>query len=248
MIIRAPERLEHGLLLHARGDGDPDIVFLPAAGGNPAALLGVAEALPPDVTVWVVERSIVSGLGPCTVPALVRRHEEGLAGRLERPFVLVGHSLGGLVAFELARRQTLRPILAGLVLCATPAPRLVPSLERAIGADDETLLSRLSALGGIPPELRRHRELLSVYLEEIRTELHALDSYRLVAGDRLAIPSLVLTARDDPLAQAAAASLWLLELSDLHPRSVPGGHFFVADVGVVAAELIAFLDVVRAVA
>lgn len=75
-----------------------------------------------------------------------------LAMRESRPFALFGHSLGGLLAFEVARRcmeQGLRRPERLFVAGATP-PSHVSSIERIAHLPDDDLLSAVSRMNGLP--------------------------------------------------------------------------------------------------
>src|SRR4051812_29203532 len=83
------------------------MVCLPYAGGAASVFRGWQALVPPGVEVWPVQypgRETRWKEPPLRrmeelVPTLV----EALRPLQERPFVLFGHSLGALVAFELAR-------------------------------------------------------------------------------------------------------------------------------------------------
>ena len=60
---------------------------------------------------------------------LVNALADALDGALDRPFALFGHSMGGLVAYELARtlRRRARPQPAHLLVSAAAAPGTAPA-------------------------------------------------------------------------------------------------------------------------
>src|SRR5215213_9001369 len=80
----------------------------PYAGGGASVFRGWAEGLPEAVEVCPVQLPgrETRFLEPAytRLPALVEALAESLTPHLDRPFVFFGHSLGALVAFELARR------------------------------------------------------------------------------------------------------------------------------------------------
>ncbi|MGY1604333.1 alpha/beta fold hydrolase [Geodermatophilus sp. SYSU D00815] len=114
--------------------GGPTVVLLPGAGDNAASWLPVQRALAPQATVLTHDRV---GLGDnASVPAndhsLARYLAEldGALGTLQTPVVLVGHSLGGLVAAAYAARH--RAAVAGLVLVDATPP--AAGNDRAVAA------------------------------------------------------------------------------------------------------------------
>jgi thioesterase domain-containing protein len=82
-------------------------VLVPGAGGVPLVFGPLARALPDGHPVYAVANHGLEQRGwpDWTVTSAARRHLRELrAVRPRGPYVLVGHSLGGLVALEMARR------------------------------------------------------------------------------------------------------------------------------------------------
>src|SRR5438093_882622 len=87
-------------------DARARLLCLPHAGGSASFFLPVAHALAPDVEVLAVQypgRQDRRG-EDCVdnVPEFADRLLDALAGWLDRPLALFGHSMGALVGFELA--------------------------------------------------------------------------------------------------------------------------------------------------
>lgn len=105
--------------LWAEGDGGPTVVVVPCMGGAGIAWVGVQRLLRDHTTVCLVDRG---GLGwsdsapwPRTFDAMADELAAALeASDLPRPFVLVGHSTGGLIARLTAARH--RELVAALLL------------------------------------------------------------------------------------------------------------------------------------
>ncbi|QMU78297.1 thioesterase [Streptacidiphilus sp. PB12-B1b] len=157
---------------------------------------------------------------------LVRAVRERAAGR---PYLLFGHSMGSLVAYEAARRTR----QLGLA-----APRLVvvsgrnpPHLHGHWAAEvldlpDRQLLARLDAVGGVPEGLSP--SLASTFfLPLLRADLRSALSYRPEEPPaRLDAPMLVLAGRDDPLVRPEALTGWARYTSGPFTlRQHEGGHF-----------------------
>jgi medium-chain acyl-[acyl-carrier-protein] hydrolase len=79
----------------------------PYAGGNESAFRHWQQNLPESIEVLPVQ---LPGRGGrmkeppySELQPLVRAAREALAAEMEKPFAFFGHSMGGLIAFELAR-------------------------------------------------------------------------------------------------------------------------------------------------
>jgi pimeloyl-ACP methyl ester carboxylesterase len=125
-----------GRLLHIwlEGSGSPSVVVLPCLGGTGAAWTPVMARLAGSTTVCLVDRAGIgwsdAAPGPRTGTAMAEElHQLLTAAGVPRPFVIVGHSTGGLIARAYARRYS--DDLAGMVLVdATP-----PDPENRIGRE-----------------------------------------------------------------------------------------------------------------
>lgn len=154
--------------------------------------------------------------------------------------VLYGHSLGSLVACELARRQTAwgcPPAL--LVVSGRNGPSRVsdgPPMHRRPDAD---LVALLRALGGTPAEVLDDPELLALFLGPLRDDLRIAETAdRPAPAVPLACPVLVLEGQDDPVVSADGADAWRLETAAACDVSWhPGGHFFPHEPGFVGGGL-----------
>jgi pimeloyl-ACP methyl ester carboxylesterase len=108
------------LHLWRTGEGDPTVVIVPALGDSALHWAGVQRALQPELSACLVDRP---GLGwsdpgpwPRTIGAMADELHRALraAPGLRPPYVLVGHSMGGLIARLYCARHPERA--AGLVL------------------------------------------------------------------------------------------------------------------------------------
>jgi pimeloyl-ACP methyl ester carboxylesterase len=117
-----------GRRLHIRcaGKGTPPVVIIPALGGFSAQWLAVQEGLAACTEVCVYDRA---GLGwsdpargwPTVVGMATELHALLDAARVPRPFVLAGHSLGGLLAR--VYRQLYPHEVVGLALIDSSHPQ-----------------------------------------------------------------------------------------------------------------------------
>lgn len=142
------------LHLHCVGEGAPTAVLDAGGGDSSLSWTAVQEALADDLQVCAFDRF---GFGwsddadrPHAVTSYVEHQEHLLeAAGLEGPYLLVGHSLGGLNAQVFAERQPDR--VAGMVLVDAAHPELferVPELVNAEGGFVSAMrvLSRLGVV------------------------------------------------------------------------------------------------------
>lgn len=155
----------------------------PYAGTGASIFRTWPDNLPPEIEVCPVqfpgrgtrlmERSL-SRLTP-----LVQALAEALVPLLDMPFAFFGHSMGALVAFELARqlrRQSgIQPVR--LFVSAARAPQ-VPFRDRPIHALPEgEFLDELRRLNGTPGKLLENAELMQIMVPILRADFAVCETY-----------------------------------------------------------------------
>lgn len=224
--------------LPARRAGGPRLRLFafPFAGGGGAVFHGLARRVAPAIEVVPVllpgrERRLQEA--PLrSIDALLDALEPALAPELDEPHAFLGHSLGALVAFELARRRRAsgRRGPAHLVVSACRAPQRV-SVERPIHTlPDDAFLEAIDALGGMPPEVLRHAELVALLLPALRADFEVYETYRFEPGAELDAPITALGGEDDREVPRADLEAWRERTrGPFDVRWLPGGHFFLQE-------------------
>ena len=124
---------------------------------------------------------------------------EEIAGELNHPYALFGHSLGGLLAFELAHALRDRGLPAPLALftSATAGPSRRDVSEYAIAKTDEELITRLRQLGGTSESVIANEELLELVLPILRADFLLCGSFAYGQRQPLAVPIHVFGGKRD---------------------------------------------------
>jgi pyochelin biosynthetic protein PchC len=212
---------------HAADVGAPRLLCFPHAGAAAGTYRRLSAALSPYVEVTAVQypgrqdrrtEPVRTDLGE--LAGLIRAE---LAGPGGTP-AFFGHSMGAIVAFEVARGLSTPPP----VLFA--AARRAPSRgrqERTHPMSDQEIRSELVRLGGTDARLLDSRAFGRTVLPVLRGDYEAIDTYRYRSGAPLACPVVVLAGKDDPLTPVADARAWHRHAAaggDTHLFA--GGHFF----------------------
>jgi surfactin synthase thioesterase subunit len=111
----------------ASPDEEPelDLFLLPGAGAGPRSFSGWAGSVPPS---WRVTAACLPGRDRRTGEPFVTSMAEcadllaAATRELDRPLVLLGHSLGGMLAFEVAKRV---PVVTVFTVGSSPPDRVV---------------------------------------------------------------------------------------------------------------------------
>ncbi|KIZ19540.1 thioesterase II family protein [Streptomyces natalensis] len=211
------------------------LVCLHHAGGNPSVFRPWVEQAPEGVDVLPVvlpgarnaDRRRRHRRTEQLIPALVAELEEQLAD----DYVLFGHSMGGLLAYLLARHfeENGGPRPRALAVAAFRAPHM-PWHDLTAECDDEALIRRLHGIGGIPAWLLDHPDWLAPFLGLVRDDTELCSSYRHVPQkSRLAVPIHVFGGAGDPLVSAHELERWTEVGERVEITFLPGGHFLVTE-------------------
>ena len=177
---------------------------------------------------------------------LVRALASSLEPYLDRPFAIFGHSMGGLLGFELARtlRDRGQPQPAHLFVSGMSVPGAARTRPAIHGAPDEDVKRELRVLGGTPRELLDDDELMSLMLPTLRADFSVLETYEHRPGPPLAVPITVFGGLSDPAVPSAGLPGWRAQpVLGARVHLFPGGHFFLhAAAGAVVRSVASALE------
>ncbi len=229
----------------AQVSGAPRLLCLHHAGGNAGFFSPWARDLAGRCEVWTANlpgRRERFAEPPVTdADTLVAELAGAAEDLLDRPMVIFGHSMGGLLAFEIARRLLKQghPPPAALVVSACKAPHVhVGDGPQPRGEAD--LIEILRSWGGTPAELMADREFLDLVLPPLRADLVLCDAYRYQAGPPLPTPLTAVAAAGDEVAPERDVAAWAVHSRRWRGlRQVPGGHFYLSSARHLALDVVA---------
>jgi surfactin synthase thioesterase subunit len=209
------------------------LVCFPHAGGTANYYRNWAQAFPGFAELLVVQYpGREDRLGDALIDdmrELADAVAEDVLAKVRGPVALFGHSMGSLVAFEVAVRMR----AAGrepthLAASGQHAPGLRRPTSLHLASDDE-LLADITELGGTSDELRRFPELLEMVLPVVRNDYKVIETYR-PTSSTLSCPVTGLHSVGDRDVGAEGVQRWRERTTGDFARHVfPGDHFYVND-------------------
>jgi surfactin synthase thioesterase subunit len=204
----------------------------PFAGGSSGVYLPWEQRLP-DLEVWGV---LPPGRGKrfeeppiASVPTLVQALLAEVQFR--SPYLLFGHSLGALLAFETARalQAAGRPGPAALIVSAHRPPHRRYEDEPISGWADAEFQAEVERRYPAPPELAEDPELLARSYRMLRGDLALVETYRHRPGAPLSCPIAVISGVDDFWSEQELAGWAEHTSAECRITMVPGDHHYLLD-------------------
>jgi surfactin synthase thioesterase subunit len=146
---------------------------------------------------------------------------------------LFGHSLGAVLAYELARRLVAEPgvELVRLFVSGSPEPgRGRGRDQRATGLSDEDFIARVGEFAGYSHPALDDPEMREMLLPTLRADVEMHENYVPSTGLPLDAPLTVIRGEDDELVSHDDAVSWSRASGrDFEYIEVPGGHMYLTE-------------------
>jgi medium-chain acyl-[acyl-carrier-protein] hydrolase len=219
--------------LRHRPQAQARLFCFPYAGGSVASYVEWADRLPQTIDVRPVQvpgRWNRSHEPPLTRPEdIVNALLPVLLPLLDRPFVMFGHSMGALLAFEMTRtlRRGKHPLPAHLFVSGRRAPQ-IPDLDLpSADLPDAEFIAELRKFNGTPDEVLESAELMALVLPSLRADFAVCRAYAYESEPPLALPITVTSGEDDDESEPGYLEAWREQTTGrCEVRTYPGDHFY----------------------
>lgn len=229
---------------HPSADGTPRVICFPHAGGSASYFFQLSRLLAPATEVLAVQYPGRQDrrAEPCIddIHALADGVAQALGTLDDRPFVFFGHSMGALVAYEVAVRleRQGRPEPARMIVSGRRAPSRSRRGEIHL-RDDVGFIADLVRLGGTDQRLLADPEMRALALPTARSDYRAVETYVHRPAAPLRCPITALVGDQDPEAPIGDVRAWSRHTaSGLTLRVFAGGHFYLDDAREQVAQVI----------
>lgn len=206
----------------------------PYAGGTSLMFNKWADLLPSTVQVLPVE---LPGRGVrlkepayISLPELIDELEEVIWPLLDKPFVFFGHSMGALIAFELARtlRHKYGRESQALFVSACRAPQ-TPKIEPiTYNLPHDEFINELIKMDGTSKAVIEDAELMEMIIPLLRADFQLVQTYEYLPGTPFRCPINIYGGLQDHHIPRELLLPWREQTSSrCSLRMLPGDHFFI---------------------
>jgi medium-chain acyl-[acyl-carrier-protein] hydrolase len=206
---------------------------LPYAGGGASIFRTWREHLPGSVAVCPVNlpgrESRIRERPRTDLEGLVGEIARAMLPHLDRPFALFGHSMGAVLAFEVARRLRGEYMKSPshLFVSGHRAPQ-IRGQRQSYDLPEPEFIQVLHDLNGTVREVLKHPELLELMLPLLRADFELCETYSFTPGPPLDCPLTALGGLFDPDVTQEHLELWRAQTTGpFAARMLPGDHFFI---------------------
>lgn len=219
---------------HQRPQAEVRLICFPHAGGGALAYRSWAKTLPHTIDVVAVclpgrETRIRESLHKTVEDAVA---EIVAALSYDLPLIFFGHSMGSILAFEVARtlRHSGLPTPRLLITSGQNAPhlpRLGPRLSHI--SDIEFLPAVHQVYGGIPLEIMADDEFAMLIRPILRADLTLLEHYHYQPTTPFDFPIVVCCGEDDIYPREQLHEWGKHTSAEFNLYLFPGGHFYLEE-------------------
>lgn len=218
----------------------PIILMLPFAGGDSHSYKKINLLLENDFEIWDIELpgrgSLINEPFISDIIDLSDYLFEKYITKLNenRTYIIFGHSMGALLAYELSHLIKSRKYKAPLhlIISGIPVPFLLKTRKRKMyKLSSNKFKCELKKMGGISDKVLFNNELMNYFEPILRADFKAVETYKYEYPKKmLNIPMTVIYGKADKMINSKFVHLWDNEtINEVNFIELQGGHFCIFD-------------------
>ncbi|WP_408895222.1 thioesterase II family protein [Paenibacillus taichungensis] len=211
-----------------------NLICLPYAGGSQNIFNEWKRNMMSEVNVIPVE---LSGRGKRMDDPLYNDFNEAIEDIYKcikedvfnQPYAIAGHSMGGLLAYELANKLVSEDQRSPefLVLSGKNPPHIRVN-TKIHQLSEEDMITELLKLGGIKPEFIQYQELMSLFLPIIRSDFKLVETYEYLSTEPLKVDIHIMYGSADHMTTGEQLYQWdNYSHKKCFYKEFKGDHFFI---------------------
>ncbi|MES2673572.1 MAG: alpha/beta fold hydrolase [Pseudomonadota bacterium] len=150
----------------------------------------------------------------------------------DKPLILFGHSMGALIAYELAIAMTKRRyrLPVHLIVSAFRSPEKISKSKKLHPLSFDDFIEEIKNYGGTPPQILENRETMELFMPGIRADFKLHETYVFPGNAPLDIPITTFSGGTDHIVPGSNMIGWNNHTTmNYEHHIIQGGHFFVKE-------------------
>jgi medium-chain acyl-[acyl-carrier-protein] hydrolase len=218
----------------------------PYAGGSGAVIYNKWQQNVPDwLNICPVELPgrgrLLAKAQPHSLVELAHDIASALYPYTSYPYALFGHSMGAMIAYEVANylEDSTRNTFHKLIASGCRAPFIARRSSPVSDLSDQDFLTHIHNLNGTPPEVFADAELIRFVLPTLRADFSMCERYHPQSRRRMKTPITALTGDQDTEITNDDIQAWTrLTSGAFRTITIPGGHFFIKQSEAITTDVI----------
>ncbi len=211
------------------------VFCFPFAGGSASAYRLWKDYLPEEVDVYAVQlpgrEERISDPLITDLKASVEKMASEILPLLDKDFVFFGHSMGAVMALELA--QTLEQqnkIPAQVIVSARCSPLLTDPETQIHQLSDKDFVQAIRDYNGTSEIVLQNKELMAMFLPILRADFEMSETYQYSHAKPLSCPLTAICGVEEKELEERHISGWkAVTTGPFATKMFSGGHFFIKD-------------------
>ncbi len=174
------------------------------------------------------------------VNELVTDMYQQIKHHIDAPYMIYGHSMGGLVAYKMLQllRTEGKKLPDNVLITGCRAPSSWDKRKRLHDLPYDELVKELTVMGGVPQEILKDKDSMLFFEPIMRADFSVVASHIYQKTAPFSIPFKIITGTQEEISQEDALK-WQEETTiPLSYERLEGGHFFIFDHPQKIAEVI----------
>lgn len=229
------------------------IIMFPYLGGSGTSVMSLANEIcakiPVDIRVAFPPGHVGSDYALCDNSVqLIDLYYKNLITILKKDSILFGHSMGGTIAYFLAKKIAEKnPELTPkkLIFSAAAAPDHMKN-KRLSDKENEIIFKEIKRIGTMPEELTDNQELVDYFASILRADYKILEEISEIEVQKIDIPTFFIMCHKDSLTSCQTILKWKDYLDSkisFYMMPADAGHMYLKKYKeVVADKIVSFLD------
>ncbi|ALB45160.1 thioesterase II family protein [Clostridium beijerinckii] len=163
---------------------------------------------------------------------LVKEIVEAIKPLLDETCAFMGHSMGGLISYEVARYVSRKKIATpkAVFISGTVPPDIIKSSEKIHEISDKEFCEKIEGYDNINKEMFKYKEFYKYFLPTLRGDFKLVETYEIDKIEKLSCKMFVMGGDKDDFVPISSLKQWERYAEDpVEVKIFEGNHFYIKE-------------------